>query len=102
MAVASWRPVTTLDGPLIPSVPEVALDHAFIEVGQLGAAACHPTQEIADQVEAPPSAIATEPLFDETHRVMLDKLSVGTILEALEQPAPAQILICNHHPVLRC
>jgi hypothetical protein len=48
------RPVARLDGLLTPSVPEVALDHAFIEFGQLGAAACDPTQEIADQIEAPP------------------------------------------------
>ena len=38
--------------------------------------------------------MANEPHFDETLRVTLNKLSVGTILEALEQPAPAQIFFC--------
>ena len=83
-------------------MPEVPLDHAFIEIGQLRAASCDPTQEIADQVEAPPSAVASEPVFDETRRVELDELSVGSTLQAPEQPAPAQVLFCNHHPVLRC
>jgi hypothetical protein len=87
---------------LTASVPKVALDHGFIEVGQLRAAACDPTQEIADQVEAPPRAVTSEPLVDEANRVTLDKLSVGAILEALEQPAPAQVIFCNHRPVLRC
>jgi hypothetical protein len=65
-------------------VPEVAIDHTFIKVGQIGAAACDPTQEIADQVEAPPSAVVNEPIFDETRRVALDELSVGADLEAPE------------------
>jgi hypothetical protein len=58
-------------------VPEVAIDHAFIKVGKIGAAACNPAQETADQVEAPPSAVANEPIFDETRGVALDELSVG-------------------------
>src|ERR1700687_2142923 len=78
------RPVTRLDGLLTASVPEGAIDHAFIEVGQLGAAVWDPTQEIADQVEAPPSALTSEPIFDETCRVALDELSVGADLEAPE------------------
>ena len=60
-------------------------------ISQLGAAACDPTQEAADQIEAPPSAVASEPVFDETHCVTLDKLFVGTVLKAPEQPAPAQV-----------
>src|ERR1700722_6737030 len=44
------RPVTRLDGLLPASVPEVAIDHAFIKVGQIGAAACDPAQETPDQV----------------------------------------------------
>ena len=96
------RPVARLDGLLLASVPEVALDHAFIEVGQIEAAACHPTQEIADQVETPPSALASEPVFNETRRVALNELSVGADLEAPEQPTPDQVLFCIHYPVLRC
>jgi hypothetical protein len=65
-------------------VPEVAIDHTFIKVGQIGAAACDPAQETADQVEALPSAVANEPIFDETRRVALDELSVGADLEAPE------------------
>ena len=68
------RPVARLNGLLPGSVPEVALDHAFIEIGQLRAASCDPTQEIADQVEAPPCAVANEPLLDEARGVKLDEL----------------------------
>src|SRR6266699_3419311 len=96
------RPVTRLNGLLSTSVPEVALDQSFIKVGQIGAAACDPDQETADQVEAPPSAVASKPIFDETCRVALDELSVGADLEAPEQPAPAQVLFCIHHHGLRC
>src|SRR5450631_217260 len=78
------RPVARLYGLLTASVPEVALDHAFIEVGQLGAAACDPTQEIADQIEAPPSAVTSEPVLGQTRRVDLDQLSVGSALQAPE------------------
>src|SRR5271165_353134 len=78
------RPVTGLNGLLAASMPEVAIDHAFIKVGQIGAAACDPAQETADQVEAPPSAVANEPIFDETRRVALDELSMGADLEAPE------------------
>ena len=83
-------------------MPEVPLDHAFIEIGQLAAAACDPTQETADQVEASPCAVANEAVFDETRCVELDELTVGSALEAPEQPAPAQVFFCNHRPVLRC
>ena len=82
------RPVARLDGLLLASVPEVALDRAFIEVGQIAAAACHPTQQIANQAEAPPRALASEPVFNETRREALDELSVGSDLEAPEQPTP--------------
>jgi hypothetical protein len=77
-------PVTGLDGLVPASVLEVALDHAFIEVGQIGAAACYPTRQTADQVEAPPSAVASEPVFDQTRCVALDQLSVGADLQAPE------------------
>jgi hypothetical protein len=76
--------VARLDGLLTAAVPEVALDHAFIEVGQLGAVACDPTQEIADQIETSPSAVTSEPLLDQTRRVDLDQLSVGSTLQAPE------------------
>jgi hypothetical protein len=65
-------------------VPEVAIDHAFINVSQIGAAACDPAQETANQVEAPPSAVANKPIFDETPRVALDELSMGADLETPE------------------
>jgi hypothetical protein len=55
------RPVRFIPVPCAcsdTSVPEVALDHGFIEVGQLRAAACDPTQEIADQVEAPEAPVS--------------------------------------------
>jgi hypothetical protein len=64
-----------LDGLLPASVPEAAIDHAFINVGPIGAGACD-AQETANQVEAPPSAVANEPILGETRRVA-DELSVG-------------------------
>src|SRR5215510_12573116 len=78
------------------SVLEVAVDHTFIEVGQSGAAGRDPTQETTDQVEAPPSTVASEAELNETRVVVLDELPMGSVLEALEQPAPAQVLFCNH------
>ena len=76
------RPVARLDGLLPRSVPEVPLDQAFIEIAQLRAASCDPTQKIADQAEAPPSALASEPISDDTRRVELDELSVGSTLQS--------------------
>ena len=60
------------------------LDHAFIEITQLRAALCDPAQESADQAEAPPSALASEPVFDKTRRVEFDGLSVESVLQAPE------------------
>lgn len=48
---------------------------------------CHPSQEIADHVEGAPSAVSSEPDLDETRRIQLDKMSVGTASQAPEQPA---------------
>jgi hypothetical protein len=79
------------------SVPTIAVHHTFIEVSQSRAAGRYPTQETADQVEAPPSTVASEAEFNETRGVALDELSVGSVLEAPEQPAPAQVLFRNHH-----
>jgi hypothetical protein len=93
------RPIAWLDALPPRSVTDVPLDHAFIEISRPRAAACHPTQQIADQIEAPQSALASEPLFDEARRVELNELSVGSTLQAPEQPAP---VLRNHHPVLRC
>jgi hypothetical protein len=53
------------------SVLEVALAHAFIEAGQLEAAACDPLQKIANYIEAPPSALTGKPVFGEARRVAL-------------------------------
>jgi len=83
-------------------VPQVALHHAFIKASQPGSTACHPSQEIADHVEAAPNAVVSEPNLYEMRRVKLEELSVGAVLEAPEQPAPVQVLFCNHHLVLRC
>ena len=47
-------------------MPEVALDDMLIEIGQLAAMACNPTQKSANHVEAAPSAVPNEPLFDKT------------------------------------
>ena len=44
-------------------------------------------------IEAPPSAMANEPVFDETRRVELNELSVGSTLQAPEQPAPVKYLL---------
>src|SRR5271166_1028962 len=96
------RPVARLDRLLAASVPDVALDPTLIEIGQSRTAACHPTQKTADHVEASPSALSNKPILDETRGVTLDKLPVGAILKALEQPAPAQVNFCRHHPGLRC
>jgi hypothetical protein len=38
----------------------------------------------AVRIQAPPSAVANEPIFDETRRVALDELSMGADLEAPE------------------
>jgi hypothetical protein len=78
-------------------VTEISVDQTFIELGQHEAAACDPTQEIADQVDAPPSAAASEADFNETRRVALYELSVRPIPQTPVNPAPAQILFCNHH-----
>ena len=40
--------------------------------------------------------MASELVLDETRRVELDKLFVGSTLQAPEQSAPTQILFCNH------
>lgn len=54
----------------------------FIEIGQLPAVTGDPTQETADQVEAPPCTVANRADFDETRRVVLDELTVVPTLEA--------------------
>jgi hypothetical protein len=76
------RPVARLDGLLTASVPEIALDHALIESVSLER--LPPTQELADQVEAPPSAVTSEPVFGATRRV--------TAIEGIE---------CKHGPAWR-
>jgi hypothetical protein len=58
------------------SIPEVPLNDLLIEIGQLAATACDPTQEPANHVEALPYAVTTESLFDETSDIALDELSV--------------------------
>ena len=78
------------------------IDHAFIEIGRLGIAVCEPTQQLADQVQASPSTIASAPIIDKTRRVELDKLPVRPTLETPQQPAPTQVLICLHRLHLRC
>ena len=90
------------NGLLPRSLSEVSLGYVFIEISQLRAAAsCDPVQEIADQAEAPPSPLASETVFDEARSVKLNKLSVRSAPQTREQPAPAQVLIRNHCPVLR-
>lgn len=81
------RLVAGLDGLLPGSVPEVLLDHTFIEIRQLRAAARNPAHEIAEQAEGPPCALVREPVLGETCRVKLDELSVPSTLQAPEQPA---------------
>ena len=49
-----------------------------------------------------PSALANVAVLHKTRGKALDKLTVGAVLEAPEQPAPAQVLFCIHHPGLRC
>jgi hypothetical protein len=66
----------------------IPIDHTFIEVGQHGAAVCDPTQEIADQPEAPTSTLVREADFNETRCVMLDELSVGPIPQTPSPGAP--------------
>ena len=48
-----------------------------------------PAQEIAEQAEGSPCAVAPKPLLDETRRVKLHELPVGLTPQALEKPAPA-------------
>src|SRR5271165_2422045 len=74
------RPVARLDALLPCTVPEVAIDHAFIKVDQLQAVSIDPAEEIADQVQAPPRAVINELILDETRSVELDELSVGSTL----------------------
>jgi hypothetical protein len=95
------RPGARLDGLLPRSLSQVSLGHALIEIGQLQAAFCDPAKKITDQAEAAPGTLASEPVFDETRRVEFNELSVRPTLQAPQQPAPAQVLLCNHHPVLR-
>src|SRR5215471_2519589 len=78
-------PVAGLDGLLPRSVPKVQLYRAFIEIGQLRAALRDPAQEIADQVEAPPSALASEPVFDEPRCIKLNELSVRRAVRAKQR-----------------
>jgi hypothetical protein len=80
-------------------VPHLRLSgfNPVIEIGQVRAAACDPPREIADQIEVPPCALTSEAVFDGTRRVELDELSVGSILQSPEQPAPVQVLFRNHH-----
>jgi hypothetical protein len=48
---------------------EVLFDRALIEIAQRAATARGPIEEIADQVKAPPRAMASPPVFDETRCV---------------------------------
>jgi hypothetical protein len=81
---------------------EVPLNDPLIEIGQLVATACDPTQEPANHVEATPCAVPNEPLFDETSDVALDELYVRPASETPIQSASVQILFNFHLPVLRC
>jgi hypothetical protein len=83
-------------------MPEIPLDDLLIEIGQLVATACDPTQESADHVEATPCAVPNEPLFDEKSGVALDELSVWLASETPVQPASTQVSFNFHLPVLRC
>src|SRR4029450_6745946 len=96
------RALAPVDRVLPSSIAEIPLDHALIDVShlRLRAAAFDPLHEVADQAEAPQTAFLSEPLFSETRRVQLDELSVGSILEPTEYPAPAQVLFCNHQSLL--
>jgi hypothetical protein len=85
--------ITWLDGLLAGSVAEVPLDNTLIEVRQLRTPACDPAHETAGHVEAPPCAVASEPVFDEARRVELDQLSVRSTLQAPKQPTPAQVML---------
>src|SRR5437588_586784 len=99
------RPAHRLPGlraPILGVTPEVALNHAFIEFGQVRAASCDPTHEIADQTEAPPCALASEPRLGEARGVKLNELAVRLIPQTPVEPASAQVLLCNHRPLLRC
>jgi hypothetical protein len=58
------------------AVSKVALDRMLVEVSQLGPAACYPTQNTIDHVEATPDAKTREPFFDETSRVKLARQAV--------------------------
>src|SRR5262245_58459962 len=89
-------------------VGRFASSHSLIEgtqpseVGQLGATVCDPTQEIADQPEAPTSTLVREADFNETRRRALHELSVVPIPQTPVKPASAQILLSKHRPLLRC
>ena len=93
-------PVAGLDGLPPSPVPEVSLDHALIEGSQRPATTFHPTQEPADHIETPPSAMANEAVFYETCGEALDRLTMRPALETPEQPA--SIIFDFHRPVLRC
>jgi hypothetical protein len=81
---------------------EILFDRALIEIAQRAATARGPIEKIADQVKAPPCAMASPPVFDETRCVAFDMLSVEPTLQASKQSAPPQVFFRNHHPVLHC
>jgi len=95
-------PVSALDSLPSGSMPEVALDHMSIEIGQCAPTARDPTQEPADHIEATPRAEPSTPFLDETSAIALDEVSVRPASETPEQPASAQVLVNFHLPVLRC
>jgi hypothetical protein len=95
------RSVTQLDALLRSLVPKVALRHAFIKADQLGSPPRHPIQEFTDHIEAAPSAWTRQPSFNEACCIRLDKLPVGALLDAPEQPAPLQRLFRDRHRALR-
>jgi hypothetical protein len=78
---------------------KVAFHHTFIEIRQLRASARNPVHESVEQVEGSPCAVASEPVLDAARRVKLDDLSMGTALQAPDQPAPAQLIFCCRHPL---
>ena len=55
----------------------------------------------ADHIEAAPRALTRQPDFDEARCIELDKLPVGAVLEAPEQPATLQIFFRDRHRALR-
>lgn len=96
------RPVAWLQGLLPGSMAEVSSAQDLIEIRQLQVAARNPAYETAEQVEGSPCAMWGESVCEKTPRVELDERPVPPALQALEQPAPAKIFLCDSRSLLRC